>query len=98
MNGTTVIVIVAAALAGITIGILAQKLRGASGTTDLEKKVSDLSARLEEREQQLLERDIRLKALAAADAERAALASTLDGERKSAAEKITLLEQADVRL
>lgn len=98
MTGMAMIVALAGLALGVVIGILVQRVRGTSATTELEKRVADQSARLQERELQLRESETRRKALATADVERAALASTLDSERKAAAEKIALLEQADARL
>ena len=98
MNLAIVFMSIAALLLGLAIGVLGQWVRGAGAVTVLEKLVAEKSARLEERERQLHAAETRMRELGTSDADRAALASTLDLERRSAAEKIALLEQADARL
>lgn len=98
MANVSIALLAAALIAGILIGFVLQRLRGIAVVGVLEKKIAEDAVRLQERDSQKRELELRLANLASAETERASLAAELEMERKAGAEKINLLEQADTRL
>src|SRR5687768_5097795 len=98
MSAGIAALLVVALVCGVFIGLLFQRTRSADVIASSEKRGTEAAVRLQDRERQVGELELRLQNLAGVDNERARLAAELQMERKSAAEKIALLEQAELRL
>jgi DNA recombination protein RmuC len=90
--------LILAVILGSLIGWLAQRSRSSVASTALERRLAEADARLQERERQVRELDTRLQVLATVESDRSRLSAELDMERRSAGEKIALLQQAELRL
>jgi len=95
---TTLGIVIGLLLLGIALGWLAAtgRQRGSIGT--LHSRVADLTARYEIRSAEAARLMLRVEQLGAADVKCAALTAQLDSERKSSADKIAVMEQAEQRL
>ncbi|HEX5436937.1 MAG TPA: DNA recombination protein RmuC [Gemmatimonadaceae bacterium] len=91
----------AAALAlvvGAVVGWLVARLTARSSIASLNAKLADATARMDERAAEADRLRARVEQLSTVEAERASLAATLEAERRTAAEKVALVEQAEQRL
>jgi DNA recombination protein RmuC len=98
MSAGIAAILVVALVCGVFIGLLLQRTRSADAITASEKRGTEAAVRLQDRDRQVRELELRLQSLSAVDTERARLAAELEMERRNAAEKIALLEQAELRL
>jgi DNA recombination protein RmuC len=85
-------------LLGIGLGWLAASGRQKSVLGTLHSKIADLTARYEIRSAEAARLMLRVEQLGAADVKCAALTAQLDAERTSSADKIAVMEQAELRL
>ena len=102
MPNTPVLVIFGIAVAllaiGAGLGWLTAATRQRNANSTLLSRVADLAARFEIRSAEAARLQLRVEQLGAADVKCAALSAQLDAERKSNADKITVMEHAETRL
>ncbi len=102
MSSIPMLAIFAAAVALLTIGaalgwlVAATRQRMSSAT--LQNRIADLNARFEIRSAEAARLLLRVEQLGAADVKCAALTAQLDAERGSNADKIAVMERAELRL
>ena len=83
---------------GIALGWLAAYVRQRHATDSMTSRIADLSARFELRNAEAARLLVRLEELGAADVKCAALSAQLDAERRSTADRVATMEQAELRL
>ncbi len=91
-------IVVALLGVGIALGWLAAYVRQRHATDSMTSRFADLSARFELRNAEATRLLVRLEELGAADVKCAALSAQLDAERRSTADRVATMEQAELRL
>ena len=98
MSAGIVVLLIVALLCGALVGMLVQRTRGTDASMALERRLAEADARLQDRDRQVRELESRVQFLTPLESERSRLSAELEMERRGSAEKIKILEQAELRL
>ena len=91
-------IVIALLLIGVALGWLTASARQRGANSTLLSRIADLSARFEIRSAEAARLQLRVEQLGAADVKCAALTAQLEAERRSNADKLAVMEQAELRL